>query len=987
MTSQGSRDHLVDQVPAAQWRAVAAAASSDELGAALASASDPGVLVGSLVDLADRLESAPAPNAYTLALELAIRCGAGAEVVARRDALIAVAWLRSDPTEPRVREVVRSAEALAVGDPVRAAAVLLGAGVWLAGSARPKDAVPLAALALDLLDDLPGDADQPGASAVWTRAINEAIRLADMLADIATTSVGAAVVARVAALVRRAGREDLRGLVAISLGRLLVRLGDAESGLEVLRDWVGLSSTEDNRRMALEKARFSHAQALHQTGRFDQAMDSLRAHPWSQSGDVAHRLEVVAATVRVLVEDGRLTEALDLLDETEVAGRPLIVALRAQVNALLGRPSEEPGSEDGESGPWAQLAWLHRAVRVDPQGVSVPDDLDAAFAVGGLRHHLLNLRGDLALALDRPDEALGHYQAALDARLTPATVEGWQEPWQATRVATWRPAMKARAERAAREGRGVGADLHLRIATAQERLGQDPSAALDSAIDSAARRNLHATLVAALLALARRKERVGEPAGQWRPDLERAADILEGLRARLRDEDLQLTALTDLDDVYWPLLRTFLADGDIDGALRVLERAKSRALLDRAVAGAGAWAELGYADQDEGRYLRGEMVRALGRRLTNPWAADLVGPLKRRLATHYRTRRRSATGTLAAATPEQVRQVASGGTLVLHYFCSTDGISLVPVGPPSATPIPALELTPADVHAYLEVWRAEQQVRGESHSLTELYRALVAPVEPLLAEATRLLVVPHGVLHSVPFAALRGPDGRHLVERLPVMHAPSAALAAHAGAMLARPPGTETSVALGVELAGYLPLAALTNVPDELDAIEEALPDVLRWDRSAASRRALLELDGELDVLHFACHGEFDPDDPLLSRLYLADGPVYGYELLTLRAKPRLVVFSACETGRDERLPGDEAMGLVRPFLGGGAGVVVATLWEVPDASTTALMAAFYREYAVRRFAPASCLRTAQLELLGSERFAHPHYWAPYVAIGGYPRG
>ena len=41
----------------------------------------------------------------------------------------------------------------------------------------------------------------------------------------------------------------------------------------------------------------------------------------------------------------------------------------------------------------------------------------------------------------------------------------------------------------------------------------------------------------------------------------------------------------------------------------------------------------------------------------------------------------------------------------------------------------------------------------------------------------------------------------------------------------------------------------------------------------------LLGLTGEIEILHLACHGEYDQSDPLLSRLYLTDGPVYAYEL------------------------------------------------------------------------------------------------------------
>nr|QIZ00816.1 CHAT domain-containing protein [Streptomyces sp. S1D4-11] len=66
-------------------------------------------------------------------------------------------------------------------------------------------------------------------------------------------------------------------------------------------------------------------------------------------------------------------------------------------------------------------------------------------------------------------------------------------------------------------------------------------------------------------------------------------------------------------------------------------------------------------------------------------------------------------------------------------------------------------------------------------------------------------------------------------------------------------------------------------MPEELDALERALPRLERLGRGRADRRALMSLDGPVDVLHLACHAEFDAHDPLLSRLYLSDGPVYGY--------------------------------------------------------------------------------------------------------------
>jgi CHAT domain-containing protein len=147
-------------------------------------------------------------------------------------------------------------------------------------------------------------------------------------------------------------------------------------------------------------------------------------------------------------------------------------------------------------------------------------------------------------------------------------------------------------------------------------------------------------------------------------------------------------------------------------------------------------------------------------------------------------------------------------------------------------------------------------------------------------------------------------------------------------------------------------------------------------------RRHLLRCEGDVDVLHLACHGEFDEDDPLLSRLYLADGPLYGYEIERLPWKPRLAVLSACETAVQKRLAGDETFGLVRALLSRGAEAVVAGRWEVADESTAILMSKFYRHRAADPKNVAGALRNAQCELLRSELYSHPFYWAPYVVIG-----
>jgi tetratricopeptide (TPR) repeat protein len=116
--------------------------------------------------------------------------------------------------------------------------------------------------------------------------------------------------------------------------------------------------------------------------------------------------------------------------------------------------------------------------------------------------------------------------------------------------------------------------------------------------------------------------------------------------------------------------------------------------------------------------------------------------------------------------------------------------------------------------------------------------------------------------------------------------------------------------------------------------------------------------------------------------------------------KLELVVLSACETGLGQTAGGEGLLGLQRAFQVAGARTVVASLWEVPDQATQALMSEFYRvawgpDTVVSR---AEALRRAQLSVLkegkrrglakkdkklpkGETRLP-PLYWAAFVLSG-----
>ncbi len=116
------------------------------------------------------------------------------------------------------------------------------------------------------------------------------------------------------------------------------------------------------------------------------------------------------------------------------------------------------------------------------------------------------------------------------------------------------------------------------------------------------------------------------------------------------------------------------------------------------------------------------------------------------------------------------------------------------------------------------------------------------------------------------------------------------------------------------------------------------------------------------------------------------DGPagqLTAEELVGLDlSQTRLVVLSACETGRGAEVTGQGVLGLRSTLAAAGARSVLMSLWEVPDASTALLMGAFYRALWTDGASPAAALRSAQAVVRSTPRYAAPVHWAAWTLAG-----
>ncbi|MGH7496874.1 MAG: CHAT domain-containing protein [bacterium] len=321
----------------------------------------------------------------------------------------------------------------------------------------------------------------------------------------------------------------------------------------------------------------------------------------------------------------------------------------------------------------------------------------------------------------------------------------------------------------------------------------------------------------------------------------------------------------------------------------------------------------------------------------------------------------------------------------------------------------------------------------------ELHGILLRPIERYLAGKQKLVIIPGGLLHYVPFEALIASGSpattdfrkvNYVIRKHEISYHYSATLFSSqfanrrqyktnkieqpaSGFVGFAPVFADGEYGLGSWLTEFsssgfvkslLNFRSVTLDGKHFNALKYSEQEVqgisALFARSRLPRQSYFRAEASEEnfktntanrkYVHVATHGLLNEEKPELSGLIFSqpadstaaeDGVLYPAECYNLDLNADLLVLSSCESGVGKLVKGEGLMALTRGILYSGARNIIHSLWKVDDKHTSELMVELYRNIlAGKNYAAA--LRAAKLKLIENERTAFPASWSSFVLVG-----
>jgi CHAT domain-containing protein/Tfp pilus assembly protein PilF len=343
--------------------------------------------------------------------------------------------------------------------------------------------------------------------------------------------------------------------------------------------------------------------------------------------------------------------------------------------------------------------------------------------------------------------------------------------------------------------------------------------------------------------------------------------------------------------------------------------------------------------------------------------------------------------------PLQRMARSSNATLLVYWLGEKHSYlwTVTPTKTAHFTLPPASEIDPL-IKSYRELsLKSEDLLQNAAAAGEKLYSTLIEPARKLIAQGSRVILLPDTSLYGLNFETLIVPDPQphYWIEDVTLTTASSLSMLA-SSANRSSHQGKDLLLmgdAVPVPEFGPLPQAAL-EIQKIQPYFQEKNRTVLTGQQATPTGYTTSQ-PGRFTYLHFVTHGTASRARPLESAVVLSKEPatdiykLYARDIVTHPLHAKLVTISACNGSGTRAYSGEGLVGLSWAFLRAGAHNVIGALWEVSDASTPQLMDKMYAELAAGKD-PATALRNAKLTLLHSQNvFAKPFYWAPFQLYTG----
>ena len=265
-------------------------------------------------------------------------------------------------------------------------------------------------------------------------------------------------------------------------------------------------------------------------------------------------------------------------------------------------------------------------------------------------------------------------------------------------------------------------------------------------------------------------------------------------------------------------------------------------------------------------------------------------------------------------------------------------------------------------------------------------------LEGLPKHIRALTIVPDDILHGFPFAAIVY-KGKYLIENYAISIAyESKGRRSPANSIISK----QKALVVGVS-NGNRQFSSLTGVKPELKQVEDWLDrnHIHRFSFINCSKATVVENLSQATLLHIACHGTFELNQPDQSGLvFISDSQ--QQEILSLRelsemnlTNLRHATLCSCWSADHFILPGRWIISLPETLWRSGTQSILGCLWKVNDKIAVSFMTRFYNY--LDEFPRDEALHQTQLDCLnnrlpncGIEYTDNPFLWAGFNLYGDY---